>query len=185
MTKAILAIFVLGSTIFLSAFGPPRLQSKPAQQTGPKTWIPEAKPETPLTTPPEAPPAPTPPAVTPPDLLTHAPIDMRCDAPSSRPREATKAFVESYSAAIRALDDRRYIDALTNAEKAAKEAAGSSQWGAIEQLRVAAFAGLDDPAHVLTTIDTVVAQGCAPAAILRNYRDMRPGLRAELGLRPE
>jgi hypothetical protein len=91
---------------------------------------------------------------------------------STGPTRSTREFVESYTKAKSLMDAKRFEDAIAAAEVAAGYARGSKEWLAIEGIRVAAFAALQNEIELIASLEAALATGCMPPEQTVKFREM-------------
>lgn len=100
------------------------------------------------------------------------------------PGKASREFGEPFTQARALITKKQYADALPLLDKAEPHAADASQRLAIEQLRTAVYAGLDQKRDLLLSLEKQLASGALPLATVETYCQTIEGLKAIEGLPP-
>jgi hypothetical protein len=94
--------------------------------------------------------------------------------------KAKKEFVENFNAASTALTSQQYQVALDKAAAAQPHAADNQQKSALEQIRVAAYAGTKNYTQQIKSIETAMQLG-VPAELQKLYKQQLAAAYAETG----
>jgi len=94
--------------------------------------------------------------------------------------KAKKEFVENFNAASTALQSQQYQVALDKAAAAQPHAADNQQKSALEQIRVAAYAGTKNWAQQIKSIETALQLG-VPETLQKIYKQQLAAAYAETG----
>ncbi len=167
--------FAVGLLLMLAAFSPPAQAPvpEPSQQTVPKSWIPEKKPE-------QAPPITldVPPRQA--SAYSHA-TGLTCSSQQGGLAPSARNFVEGYAGGMAALEAGRFEEAIGRLEGAAGYARSAREWTAIEMMRIRAFSKLGNDAELIASIEALLAmKECLPEDRLQEYRRMLEQARERL-----
>jgi hypothetical protein len=106
------------------------------------------------------------------------------DAPTACPprdkslEKASKPFVDNFNVASVALQSRDGAGALVAAALARPHAATQRQRAAVLQIEVAAYHELGNEAALAEKLEVGLTDGCVPAIVRKNYRQMLDKMRA-------
>jgi hypothetical protein len=101
-------------------------------------------------------------------VLLAAPAEQRCDT-STKP---AAEYLESMKAAVKALRDQHYVDALTQTAQARAFATVPYQMVAILDVEIHVHNALKDTPQMISAIERSLAYGCLPALVRKNYEQV-------------
>ncbi len=99
--------------------------------------------------------------------------------------KASKPFVDHFNAASVALQSRDGAGALDSAALARPHAASPRQLAALLQIEVAAYRELGNQAALAEKLEIGLTDGCLPAAVRKNYRQMLDKMRGDSAETPQ
>ena len=168
------------AALSLAGFSPPARPPMDAQQVVPKSWIPEKPTEQEKPTQPDIIVNVTPKS---PSAYRH-PTTVACSQVTG-PIKVKKEFGESYEGARMALQDARFEEAIALAEVAAGHAGSGREWIAVEGIRIAAFAALQNNSELIASIEASLATGCLSPIQTANYQELLDSARLRLASPPQ